>query len=500
MQAELNKHFDQTKGLLKPRDWLNKINFIKQSLLLNNAIMVVMADEEGGKTSFVHLFLEENFEDINFVALDAKGLTCAADLLKKIGHLFSEPALHNLASMVELIQQNQKHVALILDNAHELSVELLQELVATAQPSHSENYFHICLVANYAINHCFNLLDIEDFAPTIQTITLGNLTENETKTFISREIMNECRGQFIDDQHAKSFFNLTGGNISLINKHLPALKKKFQSSAPKKNKIEQVALSCCAIVTVAASVYIWQNLPYVSTVYHQVTGSNLLIANNSEAVLNSTQTYESKIPSYNIAAKYSNVQPPPLNELFNIPDDEDEALEKMAVVDSVVKVPKSLHRYIVLPQAMHRKNATSSVAEDITTPVAVQESSTFSGVLASSIASLKTLPRVAKKIAIKSPKNTHPLKQTLNKETNYTIQLLASKNKWDAKHYLAKHPAQSTRLKTWQTHKNGESWFVVTLGQFNERQAALAAVKKLPNELASAHPWVRDNQGLKRLS
>lgn len=73
--------------------------------------------------------------------------------------------------------------------------------------------------------------------------------------------------------------------------------------------------------------------------------------------------------------------------------------------------------------------------------------------------------------------------------TRYTIQLVAGGNEAAVKHFLAKHPMRDTRYVN--LHREGKDWFVVYHGNYPSREAAKAAIAKLPKSLQQMKPWSR---------
>jgi septal ring-binding cell division protein DamX len=53
-----------------------------------------------------------------------------------------------------------------------------------------------------------------------------------------------------------------------------------------------------------------------------------------------------------------------------------------------------------------------------------------------------------------------------------------------------------TEFAYFETRYQSESWFVVVLGDYRDRQAALRAIDRLPPEIRRENPWARSIQSV----
>jgi DamX protein len=74
--------------------------------------------------------------------------------------------------------------------------------------------------------------------------------------------------------------------------------------------------------------------------------------------------------------------------------------------------------------------------------------------------------------------------------THFTLQLLAAAKRDQRDKFLSQqeHPE---RFATFQTRRNGATWYALAYGNYKSRAEADAAVAKLPSELGRLKPWVR---------
>lgn len=79
----------------------------------------------------------------------------------------------------------------------------------------------------------------------------------------------------------------------------------------------------------------------------------------------------------------------------------------------------------------------------------------------------------------------------------YAIQLLGSHNEASAKQFVAARKGTGP-TGYFETRHQDKPWFVVVTGSFSERAPALATIARMPAELQSLQPWVRPVASIKR--
>lgn len=171
-----------------------------------------------------------------------------------------------------------------------------------------------------------------------------------------------------------------------------------------------------------------------------------------------TTTYQdaaglnSKIPSYQLAATKQLLQPMALHQAKAIVLEEEETLDSsLVMMDKVVVLPKHVEK---------AKNSRRL----LTTPTVVARS--------------------------KSTVSTNKHLKNEPQTTYYTIQLLASGDKEKLLSFSKTLPAQQkTRILTLQ--HQGRPWYVLTWGNYKQREQAKKALHALPIKLAAHQPWVR---------
>ena len=82
-------------------------------------------------------------------------------------------------------------------------------------------------------------------------------------------------------------------------------------------------------------------------------------------------------------------------------------------------------------------------------------------------------------------------------ETNYVLQLIGSVDEVRAREFVKRY-INRMPVTYFETRLKGKPWFVVVTGPYNEKPAALAGIKVLPQELQKQRPWARSIAGVQK--
>jgi len=282
---------------------------------------------------------------------------------------------------------------------------------------------------------------------------MGPLTESETAAYLTQSLT--ARGYSsnkITDQLIKSFYQKTGGHLVHINRQLLPFFSGLDLKPQKVNSFFKMDSQTRQLAVITSILVAIVGVGYVL---------NTPVTDNSSATVEITQAsiqqvveekLTSAIPAYNVAVVR---QVPILTSLKSLTDQnltaEELALsETVGVVDKVVVAPKIL------------KNSLPSIA----------------------------WPTKAKKMV--------PVKSAVKKDPGYTIQLLASHKKRDLQHFVRVHQIKTPSF-IYKTRVEGKDWYILTIGEFQERQHAQKAVAKLPKDIGQFKPWIRAISGIKQI-
>jgi DamX protein len=83
-------------------------------------------------------------------------------------------------------------------------------------------------------------------------------------------------------------------------------------------------------------------------------------------------------------------------------------------------------------------------------------------------------------------------------KNHYTLQLMGLSKEESAEKFLAKHSLAKASYV--HTRLHGKDWYVVLYGKYKTAEDAMAAVKKLPEELQALKPWPRTLSGVHKVT
>ncbi|WED43840.1 SPOR domain-containing protein [Legionella cardiaca] len=493
-ESENKEIITSVKNIFKPSAWLTKIDFINHLVLFNNALAVVLAEEGGGKTTFVELLQTSLDAQIKAQIIKAIPPFNQTSLLLQLAttfHLRTDTEL-TTAKIIEQINERKAHILLIIDDAQHVSDTFLQEVLLELKQQGEQGYFHICLVSDFSLVASLNKLEAASLEHLIHRIEPGALTESETKTYLLSNLPALKRiDQTMSDKRLAQFYQLTGGNIARINKEMtnyfcPELKS---VTTEKSSASKYIGLTATLTVALLASVYIWQN----QDLFKQTTPSSqeservAIKQQQLPSVIAQAPTMQreepalvSQLPSYNkgmtsyipalhISAVRQEVQPPPLRRVVDISLDEEEVDNSLVVMDKVVVIPKT----ITSPQIKQVANLERNVVSSRETPKPMRQPSlaTTNNVVASKVPEAKV--------------------------ERYTVQLLASQNLEDVKRFINLHHLTDSKIRT--TKSKGANWYVLTIGEYGRVEQAQQVAKNLPTTITQFKPWIRSTSGLPAL-
>ncbi|KTD48831.1 DamX-related protein [Legionella rubrilucens] len=471
----------------KPASWLAKIDFINHLVLFNNVLMAVLAEQGGGKSTFIQLLKANLDQGIKSHTMTAAAPFSADDFLAQMVEAFHlrDDVQPTLASVVEQINERKAHVLMIIDDAHHVPDEFLKEVLDSIKNQEGTAFFHLCIVCDYSLIGSLNRLDKDDYKNLIHTITPGSLSESETKTYLLSYLPSPKRlEKTMSSDRLKQFYQLTGGEIARINLEMHNF---FSADALKdthkpKSLAKRLTLTASLVIVGLACNYIWQNqdalrrtlsfsfpekpLASAQAIKEQPVVSNLLPIE---------RPLVSEILPLNVAVTRQELQPPPLKRLYEISNSDEEANDNLVVMDKVLVIPKSLARNTEpgqrqpAPTARHQEPAKPTTTAPVLTKAPAS--------------SLPGIKEQAKAVA------------TAANGGQFTIQLLAGRSPEDLKRFVHAHGIHDA-VKVRKVSRNGRVWYVLTLGEYGQIEQAKAAMSHLPPAVIPFKPWIRSVSGL----
>lgn len=470
IQSEV-KAGSQPRGLFKPGSWLAKIDFINHLILFNNVLVTVLSEKEGGKTSFGTLLQNNLDQQIKLASIAIKPPYHKENLIKEVAFQLqlSHDENTDIISIVKQINEQKSHVLLLIDDAQYLPDDLIQEVLLTIKSQEDYSFFHVCFLSDYSIVASLNHLSTALGDNLIHTIDLGALNENEARTYVlQRAMTSHLISKPLSDAQFKQFYQLTKGNLAKINNDLEPFV--HQCSTPKKKDVlkavKKIGIAASTVLVAGfLGFYLSQSFDFSLSSHETVVApeQNEKVQTIVMKLPELPEKLESSIASWQDSSTrqlvYSSL---PKKEVLEDPED-DMPSDTKAIVDKVVIIPKL--------------SAKNLIAEKPKMPVRhIPESKLIS------VSSKKQI-----KVATPSVKKSNHKSVT----HLYTIQLTASHDKKHIERFRNSNKLLAQHSKLRRVTNSKGVWYVLTLGEYQNKAQAQQRVSKLPTSLAKLHPWVR---------
>ncbi len=444
------------KPIFKPVSWLKKIDFVKRMILDNNVLISLLGEPGRGKTTFAKLLQDSLPAHIQSFNVSA-GLTFDRHaFLERLSVLLESDAVTSIADVVAQSNDKKSHTLLIIDDAHHLPADFIEEILEAIKPQGNSGYFHVFIISDFSLMPVLNRFAEEKYTDMIHSIEVGPLNEGETKSYVIQQLLALMGVEkTVTDERVKQFHQLTEGHILDIHREMDAF---FSDVAPTKiafhssRRFRGVSVVAMVFLAITAVTYLWHSevAPPIQVAKQQLP-VKISIAKIDKPL-------SSEIPAYNVAVFQQGVLPAPLYR----DDHADEAMSNqvssiVAVVDKVVVAPK------ILPKTVAHASKKANIASHAL-------------VGAKKTASVKLKPLID--------------------QSRYTIQLIASHRQSELQRFVERHHLKvKTQVRV--TKRQGKVWYVLTLGDYKKRQHANYAASQLPKEIALLKPWVRSVGDLK---
>jgi len=444
------------KPIFKPVSWLKKIDFVKRMILDNNVLISLLGEPGRGKTTFAKLLQDSLPVHIKSYNVSAGIMFNRGAFLEQLSVLLESNAA-SIADFVAQTNDEKSHTLLIIDDAHHLPADFIEEILEAIRPQGNSGYFHVFIISDFSLVPVLNRFAEEKYTDMIHSIEVGPLNEGETKSYVIQQLLALMGVEkTVTDERIKQFHQLTEGHILDIHREMDAF---FSDVVPKKvafhssKRFRGMSVAATVFLAITAVTYLWHS---------EVTSSTQIAKQQQDPLKISTAKIDkplsSQIPAYNVAAIQQGILPTPLYR----EDRSEEAMSAeassiVAVVDKVVVAPKILRKTVA-----HASKQTNIASHAL---VAVKKT-----------ASVKLKPLID--------------------QSRYTIQLIASHRQSELQRFVQRHHLKvKTQVRV--TKRQGKVWYVLTLGDYKKRQHANYAASQLPKEIALLKPWVRSVGDLK---
>lgn len=361
-----------------------------------------------------------------------------------------------------IIDGEPEPIMLAVDQAHYLSIDaykLLHQMVDLGEGN-------ICLLiaGEYQVEQLAKLASFND--EHIKLVELEPLTETETGDYILgllRSVGYAGDLPLSNDQLAV-LYERSGGNLFEVNQLVPSLLDVKAIATPSTFRFG-IPIAHVAAIGILAGALI------VSWLYQGRDDQPVEVATSQQPV------------------SVERVEPPSIaliKEAHVVPEPEQQ--ESVASVE---------------PTNVPSIEEVNTESIDYSAPAKV-EPEPEKVISALSVPPVPPAPAVpAKKAKPKPAAETKPIIPVREQrllaypETNYVLQLIGSVDEARAREFVKRY-INRMPVTYFETRLKGKPWFVVVTGPYNEKPAALAGIKVLPQELQKQRPWARSIAGVQK--
>jgi DamX protein len=477
--------------------WQQQLDLIIHQCKVSQNVMLVVAPQGGGKTTFAQHFLQIPTPGLRKFSLTAQqNMSLEAWMQNLVGRF--EIQWHGMeiskqelqATVEEISHHHQQTCVLLIDDAHHLNDEQLYcllQLIQTQGASHHQ--LHVMLLGEPSLDFRLSSPVItSDFQGKIYTVDLEPWNLRDINAFFAQDALSP---QLSHDQISLIFDRTRGlpGYVirekdNVLAQRKPAIGKKRSASLkrwPSHPAVVGVVMGC-----VVGGGYLLfggskeQPQSTVAPVNMAQTEQNqwdeanqLAQVPQTDSSLTFTETPITQEPLYiaaeaapplaenNPVSAPAQAQPEPI-QAQNAPVVAEEKIQLAQVATVVAQAPKELSPPAPKAKAERKKPAQKTIT--------------------------------TKKSTVARKKSAEPKAQQIAnvKQKYYTLQLLGAYREDAAKKFIQQH-ALNNKAMTYRTQRDGQDWYVVVYGQYPTPAAAKAAISKIPASLKKQRiqPWVR---------
>ncbi len=473
-----------------------------------DSIILVCGPSGIGKTCMQQALLQHEADKFSFCAVNATP------------YLTGESLQEYIDPVIEQHNHVHKEVVLLIDDAQDLSMDVLALLLQLKQKTVGRDRLRIILFATDDLeqNAARSILK-DEFVEHVHIIQIEPLTLTEVEAFLMQQWrLNNSREEFpFDKSKLKKIFALSGGipgAVQRIAKEMLSNKK----SISKRDLTEglspaMVGLTVSLGIIFCLLAFLWPSADdsllkkenvTVATISEQTDptqpdNSLLSVAAAEEVVPNEVVTgdavtnAEANVQSSTEVAQVVVEQTAPLPEPITPNEPVAEATKELSDDE---KLSRLEHKLVTLQQQLAGEQEARRAAE----------------LKYKSMLNKALTPTTSKKVQVKSiptkpaqSKVTRPSQQSKISNVNnrneqsilsipskkYTIKLLGLREESKVKEFIKKHKI-GDKAQYYKTLYKGRPWYVVIYGNYNDKLAARTAVSKMSLALRKLQPWPRE--------
>ena len=445
-------------NVYRPSTWEEYLDILPPFVRYCNSLLLVSGINGTGKTTLIKYFTREQLTGYEIIALQASECSGTEYLLQLLHHKFSAPydasstlpVSEQLTAQLAFLKNHKTPRLLVIDNAEQLPLDMRQAcLQIIQQQSALETCLPVILIGTPQLNEQFNaLLTPTTAKDCLHIMNIAPLTLTQTNDYLNwacKQANGDTELSPFTNEEVATLFQVTQGVIGKINQNArQLLASKQQPRVSWKYLLRGKFLWWGAIIIIIALLlYLYKYISQPSELAKTFT-KPLVVRQQPlkphPAV--PAQSTEKHIGNMLVKEKKS---PPPAKRIAN-----------------PVKQP-AIAVHPNKPVTTHHKHPAK--ANDL-----------FNRVMQGKL--LKHKQRVLK-----------------IKDSNYTLQLLATQNLHSAQKFIITHQLQTTAMIV-QTLQKQKQWYIVLYGIFPTRQQAHTAIKDLHLPFKPSQFWIRSYKSI----
>lgn len=324
-------------ALLIPKSWRFQTQVIHQLIITNHIVTTVIGASCGGKTSFAKI-LSQNIEPfLKTLVFHSDNTVEETDFKKALCLTFNENEENSLQEIIESLHRRSKPVLCIIDDAHLLSLSILEVLFNSMHLDCQQSGFHLCLIGDDSIEPLLRNLQNEAFDDSIHTMNLGTLTIEETRTYALQQLKQTQGKRWFKPERLNAFYEMTAGEFSRMNEEWfqfiqssPFVHGEWRDLLSYKKLLPMSFLFLVSLVS-----FFW---------CQQESSSVKMSAYNNIPPILGPSLGPSEIPPFTLGARRHGLGTSPFQrELTKAELDTDDL--DMVVRDRVLVIPKAMYRH-----------------------------------------------------------------------------------------------------------------------------------------------------------
>lgn len=437
-------------------------------------ILLVTGPEGSGKTLLRQVLVASSNKDTSqCVVTTAREFSSDTALTSFLCQAVNAAGRDSRALLLraEQLQEAGVNLYLIVDDAELLEQEALQELVDLSRLGGAESPLRIFLFADDSIQPALDRVDAEEEGSEwLHLIPLQPYTLDETRDYIAQRLDAAGQGiELLDEGQIQWIHRHSGGWPGRINEAArqsmrDAMQEQDLPAAARRNGLPLKSLVAVVLVAIGIG-FAW-----------------FMGDREEESVTTVLELPEPVVPA-EVSSDPQLAELTELNALPGVAPSESGRDPEPAVETNDAAYAKANQR----PLTEGGTGAESEIQTASPGPSAAAEPT----VAQESVAAEAVAQTPAPAPAAASSSTTHGADWYRAREPGrYVLQVLGSQTSDAARAFIGDHPGVAD-LGFFETTHQGKPWFVVTQGNYTDRQQAQQAVSRLPESMRQGNPWPR---------